>query len=560
MVNMLSDTVFFQKTSNSVIVLDENGFVIDINEAGVKMSGYSKEEWLGKTLELISKNPQDNKDVWHIVEKQEFWEGELWNRHKEGYDYLVNRSIVKSKKHDGTVVYLVLSKDITESRKKEKGYEDMLTKDGLTELPSKQLFEDSFQNLLRMGRRSVERVALVSIDIARFQSVNDSFGYDNGDEVLKEIAQRIRELIPNDAIMARINSDIFMVACPDTTYNATVSWLENVKDSFRHIPFDIDGVDTFLSLHMGVGMFPDDGKTSQELIRNADMTRSRVKNSSSEMYQFYKPDKNAQVFEKLIMENNLRKALQQSELELYYQPQISIESGDVTGVEALIRWNHPKLGLISPMSFIPLAEETGLILPIGEWTLREGCRQIKEWEGKFGLPLTMAINLSPKQFANKHLVQDIAGILEEYDIPSNNLELEITEHAVMEREDNYIDKLQQLRNLGIVLSIDDFGTGYSSLSYLAKFPIDFLKIDRSFVLKMLSSKVDSTIIYTIIAMAHELGLDVVAEGVESEDHLKMLGGMKCDYAQGYHIAKPMRKEEVEEFIKNNPFKKKNLNQ
>lgn len=557
MFQLWSDTVFFKRTSTSVVFLDEDKKITDINVAGECLSGYRQEELKGLLLDELAKDIQQSNLMWELVEKQHFWEGEFWNIHKTGREYLVHRTVVKMYNEQKETVYIVLSKDITEMKRREQHYQDLLYKDVVTNLPTKQLFDETIRNMMRTSRRRAERLAVAVFDIARFQDVNDSFGYENGDEVLRELVQRVQTLLPDDSIMTRQNSDIFMIACPDTTYNETVEWLEKVKQSFREVPFVIAGVETFLSLHIGVGMFPDDGKTTQELIRKADSTRSRVKELSSEMYQFYKPDKNVKVFEKLILENNLRRALQQQELELYYQPQIHMQTGNITGVEALIRWNHPKLGLISPMTFIPLAEETGLIVPIGDWTIREGCRQIKEWREKYEMQLTMGINLSPKQFDNDHLVQDIAAILQEYSIPSKYLELEITEHVMMEREENYIGRLQQLRDLGIVLSIDDFGTGYSSLSYLAKFPIDFLKIDRSFVQKLMDSKIDATIVHTIIAMAHELGLEVVAEGVETEEHLRMLEEMKCDYAQGYFVGKPMKKHDIERFIEQNPFQKKN---
>lgn len=548
---------FFEKTNTGVFILNEEKCIVDFNYAAEIMTGYKKSETKDKEYQLFRTDKHSNDfyvQIWNDLDEHGIWEGEVWNKHKDGYDFLVYQTIFKSYDRHKNVFYIVLSKDITDMRNKEKKYEEVLFKDVITGLTNKHVFEKTLDVILKTARRREEKVAVMFFDIARFQYVNDTFGYDIGDMVLKEMAERVNSLLPEDAIMTRQNSDIFIIACPDTTYDETVSFLEILKQSFKIQPFIVKEQEIYLNLSIGVTIYPEDGKTKKELFRNADLTRARVKELGTEVYQFYTPSLNVKIFEKLLMESSLRKAIDNNEFELYYQPQINLKTDEITGLEALIRWNHPKLGVVSPMNFIPLAEETGLINPIGEWTIKEAAKQVKIWQEKFHKKYTMAVNLSPMQFSKPGLVEHVRKAIKENDIEPDCFELEITEGMMMENETEYLNILNNLREIGVKISIDDFGTGYSSLAYLAKFPIDFLKIDRSFVQNSLTSKVDSTIVNTIVVMSHELGMVVVAEGVETSEHLHFLKKLQCDYAQGYYLAKPLSAKDMEDFLEKNKEK------
>lgn len=545
---------FAENTSYSILHLNENKEIIYVNKAGCEMLGLNKEEVLGKKMDFFkSERYTDSfyENMWKSVEENGAWEGEVWNRRRNGELYLGRRTIVHNQFSEKTdIKYIVFGRDITREKENEMKVNDLHFKDHVTGLPVKHVFDQIFLSSAKRARKKKKKMAVVFVDIYNFRKVNNSFGYAAADAILKEVALRLQQQAGDETTITRIGGDLFLLLLPylDKVENA-IETLEQISQSFKNEPFSIAEQALFLQLHMGVSFYPNDGTTEKELTSKADLARYRAKENHIDNYQFYTSELNVKVFEKLALETSLRLAVQKNEFVLYYQPQVHLESNKVTGVEALIRWKHPELGIVSPGKFIPIAEETGLIVPMGTWVIEQACKQIAEWE-KVGIRMTIGLNLSALQFTDKTLIPNLERILKETKINPALLEIEITESMMMVDIEQTIDIIRKLKKLGVYISIDDFGTGYSSLNYLAKLPIDFLKIDRSFMNNVDEKGVNATIASSIIVLAKELGLAVVAEGVETEEQVQFLKDEKCEYIQGYFLSKPLPKNEIEEYIRN----------
>jgi len=548
----LSDD-FLQKTANSIILLNENREILKVNPSFEHATGYKEKEVIGKTLEFLRSDRQNKAfydQMWSSVEEKGIWEGELWNRRKNGEIFLARRTLFVNEGLDrGDYHYIVIGRDSVEDKSLdlEAGTENHF-KDFITGLPQSFMFKEMVSSLLQEANRKRKKVSVIFLDFVSFKYINESFGYAVGDNFLNIASERLKRIVGVDTLMSRMGGDVFALILKDIlTEKDVLNVVDRIIHSFKEEPFIYSKQEIYLSTNIGISIFPNDGKNEDELFKAADLARYRAKENGKGKYQFYTPSLNVRMFERLVLETNLRKAIEDEKLMLFYQPQIDIPTGKVIGMEALVRWNHPDLGIVSPAQFIPIAEETGLILPIGKWVLQEACKQIRAWIDQGYDPITVSVNLSAKQLQGD-LIDLIEETLLEYQIEPKYLELEITETTVMKNIEKAIEMLHEIEKLGITISIDDFGTGYSSLSYLAKLPIHSLKIDRSFIQNVSSSNDDATIVSAVIAMAHQLNLNVVAEGVEKIEDLHFLREQKCEKYQGFYFSPPVPAIEIEQYL------------
>ena len=449
--------------------------------------------------------------------------------------------------------------DVTERKLSEERLQFLAHHDALTGLPNRTLFLEHLRLALITAVRHQRLVAVLFLDLDRFKLINDTLGHATGDLVLKSVAERLTACLRrsdtvarlrnrNDTV-ARLGGDEFTLLLTDIAQTADVPIIvQRILNAFIP-PFVIEGQELFVTPSIGISLYPNDGDNAEKLLRNADTALYRAKEQGRNNYQFYLPEMNAKVSERLTMENNLRKALEREELLLHYQPQVDLNTGQIIGMEALVRWHHPDSGLVSPAKFIPLAEETGLIISLGEWVLRTACAQNKAWQASGLSPIRVGVNLSGRQFQQKGLIETVSRALRETGLSAEYLELELTESILMQKVETITSALSELDAMGIQISIDDFGTGYSSLSYLKRFPISKLKVDRSFVNDITTDPDDAAITAAIITMAHSLKLKVVAEGVETPAQLAFLRSLKCDGMQGYLFSRPLASKEATELLK-----------
>ena len=490
--------------------------------------------------------------------EQQIFERELELLHKDGslHTYLLVKFPLRNK--EGNIFGVAtIGTDISERKIAENALREQQTRlnymafhDPLTALPNRALFYDRINHSLARAKRSSSKIALLLLDVDRFKNINDSLGHDAGDILLQAIAQRLHEGVRDMDTVARLGGDEFVVVLEGIHDINDVVFVANKLLATLARPMDISDHEISTTVSIGVSLYPEDGTEADELLKHADIAMYKAKELGKNNCQFYTKGMNATAVNYLLLENELRRAIEQEQLTLHYQPQFDLHSGELMGVEALVRWQHTKRGLISPIHFIPLAEETGLIVPIGEWVLREACLQQQRWL-KAGLNIgTVAVNLSPRQFRQKDFPGKVKAILAETGLPAKYLELEITESSAMEHAGEAIKQLKELRQMGLFLAIDDFGTGYSSLAYLQRFPIQKLKIDRSFVNDITEGSTDSAIAKSIIGLAHNMKMRVVAEGVENPVQADWLRANGCDQVQGFLYAKPMNVEQLEShFVK-----------
>ncbi len=453
--------------------------------------------------------------------------------------------------HDsnGNVIGAIESlRDVTERRRALETINYLAYYDSLTGLPNRELLKDRLSQAINRAYRTGKLLAVIHLDIDRFKMVNDAIGYAQGDELIKDVSRRLVEGVRSSDTVSRPAGDEFIILIEDIkTVDDTFEVIEKVNQLFQ-TPFVLDDQDFYITASMGVSVYPEDGNEAEILLRNADIAMYSVKENGRNSYQFCTPTMKTRSQKKIKLKNSLHRALDREELALYYQPQVDIFTGKITGMEALLRWCHPERGLVSPAEFIPLAEETGLILPIGEWVLRQSCIQNRRWQNAGFPPFRVAVNLSVRQFQQKNLVGIVHGILQETGLDPHCLELEITENIAMHDPGSVEKILRELKEIGVTVSIDDFGTEYSSLNYLKKLPIDKIKIARPFVQGIHVSDKDSAIVTAIIVLAQSLGLNVIAEGVETKKQLLFLSRHLCQEGQGFLFYKPMPTGHVENII------------
>lgn len=447
---------------------------------------------------------------------------------------------------DGRPVGRVWSfRDVTDWKRAEERLIDLAHFDQLTGLPNRTLFQDRLRQALPQASRNGKLVALLFLDLDRFKLVNDSLGHTIGDLLLKEAASRLTHCVRKSDTVARLGGDEFTVLLTNiTSVHDAAKVAQKILDDFSR-PFGLQGPELFVTPSIGITLYPFDGDDIDLLLKNADTAMYRAKQMGRNNYQFYSAEMNTATIAQLTLESSLRYALKRQEFLIHYQPQVDLKTGQITSVEALLRWQHPSLGLVSPQEFIPIAEETGLIVPLGEWVLRTACAQAAAWQKANLPPIRMVVNLSIRQFKQPQLIETVERVLGETALAPQHLGLELTETMLMENEERTVTILTQLNTLGIQVSIDDFGTGYSSLRYLKCFPIHILKIDQSFVREIETNATDAAIVVSIITLARNLGLRVVAEGVETAAQLQFLRANGCDGMQGHYFSKPLTSEDFE---------------
>lgn len=422
--------------------------------------------------------------------------------------------------------------------------------DALTDLPNRILFEDRLTQALILAESNRQTLAMLFLSLDGFKKVHDTLGRAMGDRLLQKVAERLRISAHRGETVARFEGDEFALLLTQvggTEGEDVGAVIFQINESLK-LPFLIDEHELFITVSIGISLYPDDGADAPTLLKNADAALYRAREQGGDNYQFYTTDMNAKAMKRLTLENSLRRALERSEFEVYYQPILDINTRKIVGMEALLRWHHPELGLVQPAEFIPMAEDTGMIVPIGEWALRTSCTQSKAWQEAGFAPLTLAVNLSARQFQQHNLSEVIVRTIQETGLNAYDLELELTESSIMKNAESAVRTLTELKALGVKIAIDDFGTGYSSLGYLKRLPIDTLKIDRSFVCDVTTDPDDAALVMAIITLAHNLRLKVIAEGVETEEQLRFLHLLRCDAWQGYLFSRPLTVEAFEELL------------
>ncbi len=533
----------FESINEGIIVTDANKLILSVNPAFSAITGYSPTEVIGKNPRLLNSGLMDQafyQGMWRSINETGRWQGEMIDRRKNGESYVEWLSIHTLKNEIGEICnYMAVFSDINERKAAEERMAYMAQHDFLTGLPNRMLLHDRLAQAIALAGREGHKVAVMFLDLDRFNAVNDTLGHLVGDKLLQEVADRIGRVARSSDTVSRQGGDEFVIMLPGLENADAAVLIADKLLAAIAAPCVIDGNEIETSTSIGISVFPEDGRDSDALLKHADAAMYHAKKSGRNNYQFFTDEMNQRALERMSIGSKLRHALERNEFLLLYQPQMDLRSGRIIGAEALLRWNHPMDGPVSPAQFIPIAEENGLIIPIGEWVLREACRQNQEWR-KLGLPeITMAVNLSAAQFRQKNLGEMVMSIVRDSGLDPSSLELEITESAVMHDAEAAIALLRQLKATGLKLAVDDFGTGYSSLGYLKKFPIDKLKIDQSFVRDLMTDPDDAVIASTIISMAHSLKLKVIAEGVETAEQLAFLKQQGCDEMQGYYFSKPV---------------------
>lgn len=541
----------FAASNEGILVTDPDNNIIQVNPAFSEITGYNKEEVIGKNPRILSSGLQDHDffhRFWTSLHASGSWSGEIWNRRKSGevYPQWLSISIIKDS-HGHIQQYIALMSDISKNKAAEERISWLAHHDVLTKLPNRALLQDRTHQALIAAERQQKKVALLFIDLDRFKFINDSLGHSIGDELLIEVAQRLLHEVREDDTVSRTGGDEFTVLLTNSDEQGAAHVAEKLIEKISH-PFVIKGHHLYVTLSIGISLFPDNGRDAQILNQKADTAMYRAKENGRNQYQFFTEEMQSQLLNRLELEHALRFSVKHNELELVYQPQIDINTKTIIGAEALLRWKHPEKGYISPLEFIPIAEESGMITEIGQWVLDTAMIQLQQWMKAGYHELTVAVNLSAVQFNDPKLVENITTLKDKYHICSQNLELEITESVAMANVDLTIKQLEQLSKAGVQLSLDDFGTGYSSLSYLKKFPINKLKIDQSFIFDMLVDKDEEAIVDAIITLAQTLGLKTIAEGVEEKLQMDALQMKGCDQLQGYYFSKPIPAQQFSQLL------------
>ncbi|MBF0460727.1 MAG: EAL domain-containing protein [Magnetococcales bacterium] len=535
-----------------VMITDAQGTILSVNPAFCAITGFATAEAIGQTPRILRSNRQDvpfYRDMWQKIAEQGYWKGDIWNRRKNGEAYPQLTTITAIRDQAGKAHrYISVFHDLTPLQARDQALHYAGQHDTLTGLPNRELFMDRLSQAIGHASRSGTRLLVLFFDIDRFQNVNNQWDYICGDQLLQEIAGRLREFIREGDTLARMEGDAFAFILREVRQPEDALVLVNklVKSFAR--PFIIEQTELLITISIGITLYPDDGEPPLSLIKNAEIALTRAKNSGRNTYQFYKPTMGDQVDRRLLLEKNLRSALENQEFILHYQPKVQVRSKRIVGMEALVRWNSPHSGMISPGEFIPVAEESGLIIPLGEWILATACRQTQAWLAAGHGPLKVAVNLSPRQFRQPGIYAMIARTLQETGLPPDSLELEITESMLVDNVEEAIQLLDRLRSLGLSIAMDDFGTGYSSLSYLKRFPIQSIKIDQSFVRDLPQQTDDRAIVQAIVAMGKSLRLLVVAEGVETQEQWNFIEENNIDEIQGYFYSRPLSADAFVHFL------------
>lgn len=544
-----------EQTADSVMITDRNGIIEYVNLSFEAVTGFSRAEAIGQTPTIVKSGKQRDsfyQKLWATIMAGHVFSEVFVNKKKDGMLYYEEKTITPLKDPQGQITHFVATgKDITERMQTQERLHFLAHHDALTELPNRIFYMDRLKESLARARWHNRRVAVLFLDLDRFKNINDTLGHAVGDRLLQLISRRFAESLREGDVVARLGGDEFAILLDDITSEKDVPGIaQKILDTLTP-PFKIDEHELFVTASLGISLYPSDGEDSDTLLKHADIAMYRAKDLGKNNYQFYSADMSARAFERLTLESGLRHALERREFLLHYQPQIDTDSGKVVGVEALLRWQHPDLGIIAPTDFVPLLEETGIIIPVGEWVLRTACEQLREWKRMGRGNLRIAVNLSARQFNEPNFVAVIDRAVQAAACDPTLLELEITESIIMRHTQSTIQALDALNRMGARLAVDDFGTGYSSLSYLRRYPIDTLKIDRTFIHDIQSDADDAAITSAIIGMGQRLKINVIAEGVETREQLEFLHSNGCYVMQGHLFSKPLSSDALEKFLSEN---------
>ncbi len=550
----------FSQTTDAVLVTDHQNRIVAINPAFSRLTGYELDEIRGQDPKILASGLTSAdvfRAMWRELEQCDYWQGEIWDRRKDGSLYPKWLTVSALRDEAGQPRFFVaLFTDISEKREASERIAHLATHDALTQLPNRFALESQLLLAISACQRAGQMLAVLLIDLDRFKTINDSLGHHVGDAVLVEIARRLRECVRSSDIVARLGGDEFVIVLPDIDSAMTAGSIAGKVQRNLADRMTVAGHDLYTTPSVGISLMPGDGSDPETLIRNADVAMYHAKTAGRNNHQFFASRMNEASAERLTLENALREALSVSNLinaqfSLHFQPQYHLASGRIISLEALARWNHPTLGSIPPVRFIPLAEETGLIQALGDWVFWESCRQLRAFKDQ-GIDLRVAVNLSAQQLRHEGLPSVVRGALACFSLDPSDLELEITESTAMQNPELTVRILEQLSGMGIILAIDDFGTGYSSLSYLKHLPIQRLKLDRSFVKDIETDINDAAICSATVALGHNLGLELVAEGVETEPQKEFLARLGCDVLQGFLYSRPLPAEQMVDFLRSLP--------
>ncbi|MDP4125813.1 MAG: EAL domain-containing protein [Bacillota bacterium] len=533
-----------EDTLDLILFIRPDGQIIDANEAAVKRYGYTRQELTNMPLYKLCL-PEDKLSVQQYLKKAP--QGiQLESRHiaKDGSAFPVD-ICAKGATSNGKPIIVSIIRDISKRKKAEELLTHQAQHDALTGLPNRYFFNESLCQALTQSRNKNGKLAVMFLDLDRFKLINDTMGHNLGDQLLKKVAERVGQNLRAGDTLARLGGDEFLILLPDIRNDQEVVFVSERILKVLTQPIIIEGNEVYMTTSIGISLYPNDGSDMETLVKQADTAMYFAKEKGRNNYQFFNHELNIKANERLTTEYSLRKALAREEFVLHYQPQVDLESGCIVGLEALVRWQSKERGIVPPTAFIPIAEETGLIVPIGEWVLRAACIQNVAWQLQGYPPMRMSVNISARQFREVNFIKVVSGILEETGMDAHLLELEITESVAMENGAASTEKLSRFKELGIRISIDDFGTGFSSLNYLRRMPIDTLKIDQSFIRDISSDQNGEEVVTAIIQLAKNLRLKVIAEGVETNTQWSFLKNQKCDEMQGFLFSKAVTSEEAE---------------
>lgn len=533
----------FESSNEAIMVTDAQNQILSVNKTFERITGYSEKEVLGRNPSMLGSGQSTRsffRNLWATLDETGTWQGEMPNRRKNGEFYPAWFSISQVRDSQGKPEnHIAIFSDITNRKQQEAQIEYLAYHDALTGLPNRRLLSDRLAMAISQSDREDNTLALLFIDLDRFKNINDSLGHHMGDELLRQVGTRLVASVRAGDTVSRLGGDEFVVLCPGCGSAKDVSSMCEMLIRKMSAPYQVESQELHITPSIGIALFPDDGEDVNTLIKNADAAMYQAKDSGRSTFQFYMRDLNEKTLERLQLETRLRKAIDSGEFVLYYQPKIDAQTRLFKGVEALIRWQDPLHGLIPPVKFIPLAEETGLIQQIGDWVLQESCQQIRRWQEQGLGEIQVAVNVSGRQFRLLDLAEKIPDILKGCGVSASLIELELTESMLMKNSEKSVHMLKSLKKLGFSVAVDDFGTGFSSLNYLRHFPVDILKIDQSFVREMMDDPATLAIVESIIALANALGMKTVAEGVETAQQRAMLQAKGCHILQGYLISRPM---------------------
>ncbi|SES33202.1 GGDEF domain-containing phosphodiesterase [Psychrobacillus sp. OK032] len=538
-------------TKEGIMITDDKMIISLVNTAFESLTGYKMQDVKGKTPRILQSGKQDAnfyKNMWKDIQVKGSWQGEIWNKRKNGDIYPERLAIHTIVNEEGSVTnYFGIFSDISLKKDFEKEMEELTLTDSLTNMMNRNTFYEQLEGLIEKSTNNTEYAMLV-IDLDRFKQINETLGNEVGDLLLTEVANRINSIVRCNDLVSRYGGDEFLVTITNLEYQKEALHFANELNKLLNKPFHINGREIYITSSIGISFYPQDGIEVETLIQKADKAMYFAKQNGRNQYAFYFDELQTDAERLLLLESELRKAIKQKAFDVHYQPKVSLDTLQIIGVEAPVRWTNNTLGVVSPAEFIPYAEDTGLIIPLSEVILEKVCMDIVDWRSRGTQHIPVSINIAALHFQQDDFMERINAIITKYNCSPQQLELELTERAVMQDAESIVNKLVKLKQMGFKISIDDFGTGYSSLSYLNRFPLNYLKIDSSFIQQMTELQDKQAIVDTIILMAHRLHIKVIAEGAETKEQVKLLKEMGCDIVQGYYFSKPISSSALLDFL------------